>query len=192
MKALAVAAASALVLLTGSGNAGPSPAGQPESLNRLTDLLADRLDTADTVAAAKWATASRDGSEPVIDDPTREAQIGDAMAELGTTHDLPEPWVRQVFQSQIEASKLIQRGLVLQWHYNPAPPPAMDLPTIRPIIDHLNTEIITEMADTQATLASPDCPTQLLGSVATTISTHHSDPLHQAALVRAAIPLCGR
>ncbi|WP_330179033.1 gamma subclass chorismate mutase AroQ [Nocardia sp. NBC_01503] len=193
MKAMTVAAATAMVLLAGFGNAAPSTANQPESLNHLTDLLAARLATADTVAAAKWATATRDGTDPVIDDPAREAQIGDAMATLGTAHGLPETWVRQVFQGQIDANKIVQHSLILEWRHNipPTPTPAMDLTTVRPIIDQLNTEIITEMADTRAALTSPDCPTHLLASVMTTITTHHSDPLHQAALMRAATPLCG-
>ncbi|APA98968.1 Chorismate mutase [Nocardia seriolae] len=193
MRVLAVTAVSTMALVTGQfvTGGGQASADTPGSLDRLVTLLAERLDTADTVAAAKWATAERDGDRPVIDDPAREATIYDAMTRLGAQHGLPAPWVRQIFEGQIEANKIVQRGLVTQWEHGvPAPAPSMELAAVRPVIDRVNGEIIDELASKQAELADPSCPVRLTRSVLAATGTRHGDPLHQAALVRASIPLC--
>ncbi|WP_459957121.1 gamma subclass chorismate mutase AroQ [Nocardia sp. IFM 10818] len=192
-----MAAVSTIAVLTGqlgTGTAATAAAQDTGSLDRLVALLAERLETADTVAAVKWAAAEREGTRPVIDDPAREAVIYDAMARLGAQRDLPDAWVRQVFQGQIEANKLVQRGLVTLWSNGvaSAPAPTVDLTAVRPVIDRVNGEIIDELAGKRAELDAPDCAARLAGSVLDTVSERHSDPLHQAALVRAAAPLCER
>ncbi|MCU1640352.1 MAG: Chorismate mutase [Nocardia sp.] len=193
MKGLALVAVSSILLLAGQfGTEGAAAAQHAGSLDYLVGLLADRIDTADTVAAVKWAVASRDGQEPVIDDPVREAAIYDAMAQLGAQRDLPESWVREVFLGQIEASKIVQRGLVTQWRsgLEAAPTPAMDLTAVRPVIDRVDAEIIAELAARRVELASPDSAARLASSVVATIGSRQGDPLHEAALVRATVPLC--
>ncbi|MFJ4655886.1 gamma subclass chorismate mutase AroQ [Nocardia sp. NPDC088792] len=192
MKGLAVAAVSSIMMLAGQlGTAHTAAAQQPGSLDRLVGLLAERLDTADTVAEVKWAAAQQNGSQPTIDDPAREAAIYDAMTQLGAQHDLPADRVRQVFQGQIEANKTVQRGLVTVWRsgLQNAPAPVTDLTGIRPVIDRVNFQIIDEMAAQRTELAAPDCTAQLASSVLAAGSREH-DPLHQAALVQASMPLC--
>ncbi|MEC3917943.1 gamma subclass chorismate mutase AroQ [Nocardia sp. CDC160] len=194
MRGLAVAAASTIALLSGQfGAAGAEAPTQPAgSLDRLVSLLAERLDTADSVAAAKWTQAERDGTQPTIDDPTREAAIYADMIRLGAQQDLPATQVRQAFEAQIDANKIVQRGLVTLWNtgLSPAPSTAPDLTSVRPIIDRVNVEIIDELARDHTELAAPDCTARLIGSVLATVGTRHLDPLHQAALTRASIPLC--
>ncbi|WP_157514374.1 chorismate mutase [Nocardia concava] len=155
-------------------------------------LLIERLDTADTVAAIKWAAAVRDGGEPMIDDPAREAAIYDAMTALGGEHQLPAAWVRNVFEGQIEANKMVQRGLVAEWRSQvvTAPVSATDLAGIRPVIDRANVGIVDELSARRGELASGDCPARVTGSVLAVAGARHVDLLHQAALVRAALPLC--
>ncbi|WP_327145383.1 chorismate mutase [Nocardia sp. NBC_01327] len=193
MKTLALVAVSSILLLAGQfGTEGAAAAQSSGSLDYLVGLLADRIDTADTVAAAKWAVASRNGQEPVIDDPVREAAIYDAMAQLGAQRNLPESWVREVFLGQIEASKLVQRGLVLQWRsgLTAAPTPTMDLAAVRPVIDRVDTAIIAELAARRTELASADCAARLTSTVLATAGARRADPLHEAALVRASTSLC--
>ncbi len=163
-----------------------------ELLNRLVELVADRLDTADAVAAAKWATAVRDGTELTVDDPAREAEVYDGMARLGARRDLPENWVRQVFFGQIEANKMVQRGLLTRWRFDPAAAPSTlpDLSAVRPRIDRLNADIVDQLAARHDELAAPDCVERLAHSVFRTLTSGGADPLHQAALVRAAAGLC--
>ncbi|MFE3194838.1 gamma subclass chorismate mutase AroQ [Nocardia sp. NPDC059240] len=194
MKSVVVATLSSIVVLGGqAAGAGPAQADRPASLDRLVGLVAERLQTADTVAAVKWAGALADGSQPTIDDPVREAQVYDSMASSGAAQGLPADWVRQVFTAQIEANKLVQRGLVAQWQYGLIPPAsaAPDLAPVRSVIDRVNGEIIDELAGDRTELTEPGCAVQLANSVSATVQATHADLLHQAALVRAVLPLCG-
>ncbi|WP_040772570.1 chorismate mutase [Nocardia pneumoniae] len=180
----------AAALLMWPGSAGASPA--DGSLDRLVGLVVERLDTADAVAAAKWAAAGERGIEPTIDDPVREAEVYDAMARLGNGRDLPENWVRQVFFGQIEANKTVQRGLMLRWRFDPAAAPSdpVGLASVRPVIDRVNVGILDQLAARRAELTAPDCTKRLAQSVFRVFGTGRMDALHQAALVRAAIALC--
>ncbi|WP_431966224.1 gamma subclass chorismate mutase AroQ [Nocardia sp. bgisy134] len=191
MRALAAALLSAVLLVWAAGSARPVP-GEPmdRSLDRLVVLIAERLDTADAVAAAKWADAARDGSAPTIDDPAREAEVYDAMARLGVAKGLPENWVRRVFFGQIEASKTVQYGLITRWRFDPAGAPSTppDLTDVRPTIDRLNAAIIDQLAEHRAELAAPDCMERLSHGVFALLEA--MDPLHRLALIRAASALC--
>ncbi|MGW4533204.1 chorismate mutase [Nocardia sp. NPDC004340] len=189
MRNLAIAAAAAIVLLAGQGGVA---AADPGSAERLVGLLAERLATADTVAAIKWEAAVRDGGEPVIDDPGREAAIYDAMAQAGAERGLPGGLVRAVFQGQIEANKIVQRGLVTEWRYGlaVAGAPGTDLAGVRPVIDGLNTAILAELASERMELAAADCPARVAAGVVAVAGSKRLDALHAAALVRASTPLC--
>ncbi|WP_280272434.1 gamma subclass chorismate mutase AroQ [Nocardia wallacei] len=158
----------------------------------LVNLVLERLNTADAVAAAKWSTATRTGQPPVIDDPAREAEVYDSMATAGARLDLPESWVRQVFQGQIEANKLVQRGLHAEWRFQPgaAPATAPDLAAVRPVIDRVNGEILGQLAAARATLSGPACAQRLAAAVAPVVTSGEVDVLHAAALARASAALC--
>ncbi|WP_327111298.1 gamma subclass chorismate mutase AroQ [Nocardia sp. NBC_01730] len=177
-------------LLVWPASASASPGDEP--MDRLVALVVERLDTADVVAAAKWAAANERGIEPTIDDPAREAEVYDAMARFGNSRDLPENRVRQVFFGQIEANKTVQRGLMVRWRFDPAAAPSTpaDLVSVRPIIDRVNIEILDELAAHRAELTAPDCAERLARSVFGVFAAGKSDALHQAALVRAAASLC--
>ncbi|MGW4245986.1 gamma subclass chorismate mutase AroQ [Nocardia sp. NPDC004722] len=192
-KNLAMAAVSSIAVLGGqTATASTAQADPPAPLDHLVALVAERLDTADTVAAVKWSAALADGSQPTIDDPVREAQVYDAMAQLGADKGLPAARVREIFTAQIDANKIVQRGLVTQWQYGLTAPgsPAGGLGPVRAVIDRVNTEIIDELAADRTELARPGCPARLADSVLATVRATGSDPLHQAALVRAVLPLC--
>ncbi|WP_155980703.1 chorismate mutase [Nocardia sp. CNY236] len=160
------------------------------SLDRLVALVVERLDTADVVAAAKWAAG--DQGEPVIDDPVREAEVYDAVARLARGNDLPESWVRQAFFGQIEANKTVQRGLILRWRWDrtTAPTTPTDLGSVRPVIDRVNAEILEHMVVCRAELTAPDCLERLARIVFGVFATGRGDTLHRIALLRAVAALC--
>ncbi|WP_345494083.1 chorismate mutase [Nocardia callitridis] len=168
------------------------PRAPDASLAVLVALLVARLDTADAVAAAKWSSARRDGVRPTIDDPAREAEVYDAMARLGGARALSESWLRQVFFGQIEASKVVQRGLMMRWRFDPAQAPTRppDLAAVRPMIDRVNIEIVDQLAARRTELVAVDCRQRLARSVFDAFASGRVDPLHRAALVRAVATLC--
>ncbi|WP_280265541.1 gamma subclass chorismate mutase AroQ [Nocardia wallacei] len=172
-----------------------SPAAAAESdaaLRPLVESVLERLQTADAVAAAKWATATRTGQPPSIDDPAREAEVYDSMAAAGNDMGLPEAWVRQVFHGQIEANKTVQRGLHTRWRFDPGTAPATppDLSAVRPVIDRLNGEILRRLAAHRGELSGPGCAGRLAAAAFPVLTSGRADALHQAALVRASIALC--
>ncbi|WP_405159687.1 chorismate mutase [Nocardia sp. NBC_01499] len=180
-------------LIVSPVSAGADPGGDHDgSLDRLVALVLERLDTGDAVAAAKWVSAAQTGAEPTIDDPAREAVVYDTMARLGAGRELPESWVRQVFSGQIESNKVVQRGLITRWRFDPASAPgaAPDLASVRPVIDRVNIDIVDQLAARRVELSAPDCAERVAYSVFGVFTAGNTDALHQAALVRAAAALC--
>ncbi|MFC9435857.1 chorismate mutase [Nocardia sp. NPDC057030] len=179
-------------LIVSPVSATADPGSDRGSLDRLVALVLERLDTGDAVAAAKWVSAAQTGTEPTIDDPAREAVVYDSMARLGAQLGLPEGWVRQVFAGQIESNKIVQRGLITRWRFDPAAAPgsAPDLASVRPVIDRVNAGIVDQLAARRAELTAPDCAERLAYSVFEVFGAGNTDALHQAALVRAAAALC--
>ncbi|MFE9582948.1 gamma subclass chorismate mutase AroQ [Nocardia sp. NPDC006044] len=181
-----------VALIVSPISANADPAGDRGSLDRLVALVLERLNTGDAVAAAKWVSAAQTGAEPTIDDPAREAVVYDSMARSGADLGLPEGWVRQVFGAQIESNKIVQRGLITRWRFDPAAAPgtAPDLASVRPVIDRVNAGIVDQLAARRAELTAPDCAERLAFSVFEVFGAGNTDALHQAALVRAAAALC--
>lgn len=163
----------------------------PTSSDPLIELLLQRLNTADAVVAAKWVGSH--GQNPMIDDPQRERVVYDSMSRAGAALGLPESWVRQVFAGQIEANKMVQRGLLARWRLDPASAPrtSPDLTAVRPIIDRVNGQILQQLAQRRAELRGPNCAERLSAGVFGVFTGGGSDALHQTALVRAAAAICG-
>ncbi|PWG08114.1 chorismate mutase [Streptomyces sp. V2] len=194
---LAVAAAVALGA-TGTAVAAPqAPAAHAATttasttagtytLHSIADLAAQRLATADLVAAAKFGTSSP------IDDPAREQQVLDAVAaqaeQLGADPDA----VRKVFRDQIEANKLVQRGLFQRWtdHPDQAPTSRPDLSVVRVEINRINTELVKALAATTADRSGYVCYPELYISAAQVRHERHLDRLHTEALFRALPSVC--
>ncbi|GAA1916053.1 chorismate mutase [Streptomyces durmitorensis] len=193
---LFTAGAVGVALLAGSGGAAvaaPSPrsaavapAGSYERLHPLVDLAAQRLATADLVAAAKYGTGSP------VDDPAREKQVLDDVArqarELGAD---PEATVR-IFRDQIEANKVVQRELHRRWDADPSQVPAEkpDLGEVRKEINRVNGELVRGIADSAAARSAPSC--RGLVTVAGVRVRHERqlDLLHTVALERALRSVC--
>jgi chorismate mutase len=178
MKVLAVA----LTLAASLTPTGP--------LGELTGLAAQRVRVADLVAAAKFGT-----TQP-IDDPAREQVVLDGVrtrsAELGLD---PENAVR-FFRAQIEANKLVQRGLYARWTAHPEEVPRHrpDLGTeVRPVLDRLTTDILAELVDT-APVRRPSLRCEVHATLAerSAVVLHRLDRLHEDALAEAMRTICSR
>ena len=156
------------------------------SLWHLTDLAAQRVAIADQVAAAKYGTPSP------IDDPAREQQIYDSVSAQAPGLGLDPADAVRFFHAQIEANKLVQRGLYARWDAHPseAPTTRPDLGQIRPVIDGLNTGLLTELAATVPARATRTCPIQQLVTADVVDVFHRFDALHVRALAEATSATC--
>ncbi|WP_372412216.1 chorismate mutase [Streptomyces luteireticuli] len=157
-----------------------------KALARLVDLAAERLMTADQVAASKWISGKP------IEDSAREEQVLEAMnAEAQRLH-LDQAVVRQIFKDQIEANKLVQQGLHDRWKDYPQerPDSAPDLDHIRDEINRANTAILTALQESQSILRTPLCPTLRDNSTDSLVHDQHLNNLHTQGLQRALSGMC--
>ncbi|UOZ10104.1 chorismate mutase [Amycolatopsis sp. WQ 127309] len=163
----------------------PASAAAP-SLWRLTDLAAQRVRIADQVAAAKYGTPSP------IDDPVREQQIYHTVAARAPRLGLDPADAVRFFRAQIEANKVVQRGLYARWATHPSEVPATrpDLGEIRPVIDRLNNGLLTELAATLRARTARSCPQRQLLAAGVADVVHRFDALHARALEEAVSATC--
>jgi chorismate mutase len=158
-----------------------------ESLVPLTDLAAQRVQIADKVAAAKFGT-----SQP-IDDPVREQQILDTVAARSADLGIPPAATVRFFRDQIEASKVVQRGLYARWTAHPEEQPATrpDLATeVRPVIDRINAGLLDQLAATRSIRASRTCGLSLAATVSAISLQRSLDRLHREAFHGAVRSVC--
>ncbi|MET9633094.1 chorismate mutase [Lentzea sp. NPDC006480] len=159
-------------------------------LGGLTDLAVRRIEVADLVAAAKFGT-----SQP-IDDPAREQQVLDTVRTKAAALGLNPENAARFFRAQIEANKLVQRGLYARWTEHPEEVPRHkpDLGTeVRPILDRLTTDILAELKDTEQ-LRRPTLKCEIHATIAarSAVVLHHLDRLHENALTEAMGPVCSK
>jgi chorismate mutase len=199
---LAITAALGAVLLLGAcgqqpaspasapPSSGPAASGQPgtaaDPLGGLVALAIERIDTADLVSAAKF------GTPQPIDDPAREQQVLNAVAAQSPGMGVSPTESAQFFRDQIEANKVVQRGLYQQWTAHPALRPATkpDLTTlVRPVLDRLTPEIMQQLRATTAARHGGDRCTAQLGQ-ASAAAAAPLDQLHRDALAVALRSVC--
>ncbi|MFD2463508.1 gamma subclass chorismate mutase AroQ, partial [Amycolatopsis samaneae] len=171
--------------------AAPAPASAPAAwgpLGGLTDLAARRILLGDKVAAAKF------GTDQPIDDPAREQQVLDSVRQLSLAAGIDPAASVRFFRDQIEANKIVQRGLYGLWTAHPELRPAHrpDLATeVRPELDRITTGIIEQLAAT-VSLRRPTLTCAVDASFAK-ISAElrwHLDSLHRQALTVALRSTC--
>ncbi|GAA1969698.1 chorismate mutase [Amycolatopsis minnesotensis] len=183
----ALVAALALTATSATASAAPR-----ESLLPLAGSSAERVRISDKVAAAKyaqWHEASRwgavGGTGSPIDDPAREQVVLDFAAKRSAELGIDPVRSVALFRDQIEASKIVQRGLFAFWDAHPGQVPTErpDLPTeVRPVIDRVNGELLDELAATGHARTSPRCEPGLRLANAIAGRQWHLDRLHRAAL----------
>ncbi|QLH26809.1 chorismate mutase [Streptomyces sp. Rer75] len=191
MHPVLIAATAAAVLAAGAGGAVAAPAAPSAptahgQLRPLAGLSADRLLVADQVAAAKW------GTDSPIDDPAREQQVLDAVAEQAREAGGDPAATVRIFRDQIEASKVVQRGLYRRWQADPssAPTERPDLGKVRVEINRINGELVRSIADAADARTAPSCPGRLLAGALATGHEKRLDGLHAVALTRALPSVC--
>lgn len=167
-----------------ASDAFPSRHGQ---LHTLVGLSADRLATGDLVAAAKWGTGSP------IDDPVREQQVLDSAAEQARKAGADPDRTVRVFRDQIEANKVVQRGLFRRWDADPAGAPKHrpDLNEVRKEINRINEALVRAVAASEPVRAQPKCRSAVAAASARVRHERRLDHLHAVALARSLRSVCG-
>ncbi|MEV0375256.1 chorismate mutase [Streptomyces sp. NPDC050636] len=180
-----VAAPSAGITATAIATA---PAHSPYAqLRPLAALSAERLATGDLVAAAKWGTGGP------IDDPVREQQVLDAVAEQARRLGADPAVTVRIFRDQIEASKVVQRGLHRKWDADPsqAPVERPDLQEVRKEINRINGELVRAIAGSEDARSAPSCGPVLTAAAVHVRHERFLDGLHTVALTRSLRSVCG-
>jgi chorismate mutase len=181
----------AALLVTGSVLAGlvalPATAHATDSpLYRLVDTAAQRLTTADPVAASKWLTG---GS---ITDTQRANQVLDSVGADATAHGIDANYVRKVFTDQIGATEGLEYSRFAQWKFDPtsAPATAPDLSASRTEIDGYNKTMVNEIAQQWNSLHAPTCRVELQQATDAVAASRQLDPLYRQALDSATRSYC--
>ncbi|VVQ11008.1 Secreted chorismate mutase [Pseudomonas fluorescens] len=173
----------ALLALFAGGAQAATSAPAPDSLQPLLATMNERLNIADLVALTKW-----DSGKP-IQDSVREAQVIASARKLAVARKLDPNDVAELVGAQIEANKLVQYGLIAQWHAAGKAPdtPRPDLAKqIRPQLDELQNRLLQHYARFVPYRTDPNCQDWL----ATARSGLLKDGLHGQALIRATGELC--
>ncbi|MGH3777502.1 MAG: chorismate mutase [Pseudonocardiaceae bacterium] len=186
--ATTLAVAASATPLSASAVAPPTAGktSRSEPLLALTDVAAQRLQLADTVAAAKW------GTDAPINDPAREQAVLNTVVAKSTQLGINPVVSVAVFTDQIEASKAVQYGLYSRWSAHPgqAPRTRPDLGQVRPILDRMTDQLLAELKVTQQLRAEPSCAARLTGARHRVEHARRLDPLHEDALARALTSIC--
>ncbi|MFG2832228.1 chorismate mutase [Streptomyces sp. NPDC048434] len=196
------AGAAAAVLFTGTGAAAAAPAAPPATaapsaagghspygqLRPLAGLSAERLATGDLVAAAKWGTGTP------IDDPAREQEVLNTVAEQARQLGADPAATVRIFRDQIEAGKIVQRGLHRRWDADPAQAPTgrPDLKEVRKEINRINGALVRALAGSPHARSAPYCAPLLTAAAAQVRHERHLDGLHTVALARSLRSVCAR
>ncbi|OBG85836.1 chorismate mutase [Mycobacterium sp. E802] len=164
----------------------PARAEGSSPLQPLVDAAAQRLQTADPVAANKFRTGGP------IEDVLREQQVIDATRAQAGARNLDQDYVGAVFRDQIDATVAVEHGLFARWKLDPsaAPVSAPDLGASRSTIDALNHTIVDEIANQWPALHSPSCPADRATAVEAVATARELDPLYRQALDYATRSYC--
>jgi chorismate mutase len=172
-----------------TGPAEPARAGadDPNPVLDLVDAAAQRLQTADPVAAYKWVSRS------AIDDPPRVEQVLATVTADANARHLDAGYVTRIFDDQIDATDGIEYTRFAQWKFDPgnAPTAAPGLSASRSAIDSLNHRMVDQIAAGWETLHSPTCGAAVADATAAVTNSRQLDPLYRQALSFATRSYCG-
>ncbi|KUI35052.1 chorismate mutase [Mycobacterium sp. GA-2829] len=167
---------------------GAAPANAQDSpLTGLVDAAAERLTTAEAVAANKWNTKGP------IEDPARVEQVLAAVAADAEARGVDPDRVRRVFRDQISATEAIEYTRFAQWKLDPAvaPTTAPELASSRAVIDGLNRTMVEQMAAQWPLLQSPTCTDRVREAADAVAARRALDPLYRQALAFVTRSYCG-
>ncbi|MCV7227735.1 chorismate mutase [Mycolicibacterium komossense] len=171
--------ATAAAVLFGVVGAVPNAQAEtPSPFYNLVDAAAQRLLTADAVAAYKWI----DGGP--ITDPPRVKVVLDNVGADAAAHRIDTGYVKRVFGDQINATEGVEYARFSQWKFDPASAPdtAPDLSASRSAIDGFNKTMVNEIALQWGSLHGPDCWGELASATSAVIGARQLDGLYQQAL----------
>jgi chorismate mutase len=176
----------AAAVLALANAASPSRAEVPSPLFPLVDAAAQRLQTANDVAASKWMSGG------AIEDPAREKQVLDAVAGAAKERGVDPDYVAQVFRDQIDATVAVEYGLFSDWKIHAAVPPASapNLSDSRGVIDRLNRTIVEQLAAQSVSLHAAQCPADLDAARTAVVRGRNLDALYERGLAYATHSYC--
>jgi chorismate mutase len=179
--------AAAMTTMLAVATAAPAWADSPEPLYDLVDAAAQRLQTADAVAANKWLTGGP------ITDPARVKVVLDAVSLDAESHRVATDYVTNVFTNQINATEAIEYARFAGWKFDPAgaPTSAPDLSASRSVIDGLNHRMVEQIAAQWPLLHSPECGAALDAAKTDVAGRRQFDDLYRTALDAATRSYCG-
>ncbi|WP_413760800.1 chorismate mutase [Streptomyces sp. MMBL 11-3] len=153
----------------------------------LTDLVIERLQVSDDVAASKY------GTDSPIEDPAREEQVLEQVRMQAVTTGVDPDAAVAFFRDQITASKVVQKGLFARWSAHPqeAPTTRPDLGLIRERLDRLTTALLQELKNTEELRDRPvACTVQLALAAGSGAVRERLDTLHRQGLKAATESVC--
>ncbi|WP_396928774.1 chorismate mutase [Mycolicibacterium sp.] len=179
--------AAAMMTMMAVATATPALADSPEPLYDLVDASAQRLQTADAVAANKWITGGP------ITDPARVKVVLDAVSKDAESRGVATDYVTTIFTNQINATEAIEYARFAGWKFDPAgaPTSAPDLASSRSVIDGLNREMVEQLAAQGPLLHSPGCGVALDAAKSAVAAQRQFDDLYRTALDAATRSYCG-
>ncbi|WP_445165296.1 chorismate mutase [Mycolicibacterium sp. Dal123E01] len=170
--------AAAMMTTLALATAAPALADSGEPLYNLVDAAAQRLQTADPVAANKWLTGGP------ITDPARVKVVLDAVSKDAESRGVATPYATDAFTNQISATEGIEYARFAGWKFDPvsAPTTAPDLSASRSIIDGLNHQMVEQMSVQWPLLNSPGCRPALDAAKNVVADQRQFDDLYRTAL----------
>ncbi|MGW7680504.1 gamma subclass chorismate mutase AroQ [Kribbella sp. NPDC054772] len=164
-----------------------APAARVSTFDGLTELMIQRIVIGDDVAASKYFSGKP------VDDPVREQQILESVRQSAVQLGIDPESTAQFFQAQIDASKVVQRGLLAYWaaHPDKAPTTGPDLTVIREKLDALTAQLLAELVRVDhLRQTGPRCTISLFVSTTSADIRHHLDQLHRQAVRTASTTVC--
>jgi chorismate mutase len=179
--------AAAMMTTMAVATAAPVWADSPEPLYDLVDASAQRLQTADAVAANKWITGGP------ITDPARVKVVLDAVSKDAESRGVATDYVTTIFTNQINATEAVEYARFAGWKFDPsgAPTTAPDLASSRSVIDGLNRQMVEQIAVQGPLLHSPGCGVALGAAKNAVAAQRQLDDLYRTALDAATRSYCG-
>jgi chorismate mutase len=158
-------------------------------LGKLVELIVQRLNLAHDVAAIKYANG-----QP-IDDSVREGEIFQALTSVLEVSGPYRQTGIQFLRDQIEANKVIQRGLHQRWHAHPEEVPSAYprlAAKVRPQLDRITTQIMLQFESVakMPRVSFGDVADLVDERLATEASARQLPRLHRAAALFAMRSLC--
>jgi chorismate mutase len=163
----------------------PGASSPVAALRELVDLAVQRIQLSDQVAAAKF------GTPQPINDPAREQQLLDTVAKTAPDLGVDPGEAGRFVRDQIEASKIVQRGLSAVWTTHPQQRPTTrpNLTTqLRPQLNRITTDLLAALRASRAARHARSCPAEL--STVSHGAAGQLEALHRDALAVALRSVC--